>query len=403
MAPGQPLPGADLLPRRPVRAGEGPGPARRARDRPPAPGGRPRRHPPAHLHAGPRHRRPAAARSRRRSSSSCASSSSSWPGSRCATSSGGPAPRAASWHAGSERRARRRPPWPPPGDAGRPSRRDRGPAAGRRHGARSPRAPASAGPSSRTGPTRSCSPSTRSPGRSAPRSSSWRSSGSSAGGGRAGLPRLPRRGERLLDLRRRRDVRVRLGGPRRPGALPDAQVRRPERGPVPAVPGGPGVGPARRRRAPGSWSRCSSASSSSASRSTPRRSTGRCFVASMAVGLAVDRGPRPGRGRALPHDPPRGVELPGGDRRRPLPPVRRDLPAGRPAPRSLQPVALALPTTWWLEGVRRALLGVPTPDLLAPFRRHDRPARLVRLHRRAYTRQLGGLPHLRAHRRASAA
>ncbi len=36
-------------------------------------------------------------------------------------------------------------------------------------------------------------------------------------------------------------------------------------------------------------------------------------------------------------------------------------------PPVLQPVALALPTTWWLEGVRRALLGVPTPNLLARF------------------------------------
>lgn len=30
-------------------------------------------------------------------------------------------------------------------------------------------------------------------------------------------------------------------------------------------------------------------------------------------------------------------------------------------------MALALPTTWWLEGVRRELLGAPTPDLLASF------------------------------------
>ena len=36
-------------------------------------------------------------------------------------------------------------------------------------------------------------------------------------------------------------------------------------------------------------------------------------------------------------------------------------------PGPLQPVALALPTTWWLEGVRRALLGLPTPGLLAGF------------------------------------
>jgi len=36
-------------------------------------------------------------------------------------------------------------------------------------------------------------------------------------------------------------------------------------------------------------------------------------------------------------------------------------------PAALQAVALALPTTWWLEGVRRALLGVPTPGLLAGF------------------------------------
>jgi ABC-2 type transport system permease protein len=36
-------------------------------------------------------------------------------------------------------------------------------------------------------------------------------------------------------------------------------------------------------------------------------------------------------------------------------------------PTFLQPVALALPTTWWLEGVRRALLGVSTPGLLADF------------------------------------
>lgn len=34
-------------------------------------------------------------------------------------------------------------------------------------------------------------------------------------------------------------------------------------------------------------------------------------------------------------------------------------------PVMLQPLALALPTTWWLEGVRRALLGVATPGLLA--------------------------------------
>jgi hypothetical protein len=31
----------------------------------------------------------------------------------------------------------------------------------------------------------------------------------------------------------------------------------------------------------------------------------------------------------------------------------------------LRPFALALPTTWWLAGVRRALLGTPTPGLLA--------------------------------------
>ena len=36
-------------------------------------------------------------------------------------------------------------------------------------------------------------------------------------------------------------------------------------------------------------------------------------------------------------------------------------------PGFLQSVALALPTTWWLEGVRRALLGLPTPGLLAGF------------------------------------
>ncbi len=36
-------------------------------------------------------------------------------------------------------------------------------------------------------------------------------------------------------------------------------------------------------------------------------------------------------------------------------------------PPFLQPVALILPTTWWLEGVRRALLGVATPELLASF------------------------------------
>lgn len=34
-------------------------------------------------------------------------------------------------------------------------------------------------------------------------------------------------------------------------------------------------------------------------------------------------------------------------------------------PAFLQPLALALPTTWWLEGVRRALLGARTPGLLA--------------------------------------
>ncbi len=36
-------------------------------------------------------------------------------------------------------------------------------------------------------------------------------------------------------------------------------------------------------------------------------------------------------------------------------------------PAALQPVALALPFTWWLEGVRRALLGTPTPEILAGF------------------------------------
>ena len=36
-------------------------------------------------------------------------------------------------------------------------------------------------------------------------------------------------------------------------------------------------------------------------------------------------------------------------------------------PAVLHPVALALPMTWWLEGVRRALLGVPTPGILAGF------------------------------------
>ncbi len=34
-------------------------------------------------------------------------------------------------------------------------------------------------------------------------------------------------------------------------------------------------------------------------------------------------------------------------------------------PGALQPVALALPTTWWLEGARRAILGVPTQGLMA--------------------------------------
>ncbi len=36
-------------------------------------------------------------------------------------------------------------------------------------------------------------------------------------------------------------------------------------------------------------------------------------------------------------------------------------------PAALQPVALAMPTTWWLEGVRRALLGIPTPEILAGY------------------------------------
>jgi ABC-2 type transport system permease protein len=36
-------------------------------------------------------------------------------------------------------------------------------------------------------------------------------------------------------------------------------------------------------------------------------------------------------------------------------------------PAALQAVALALPTTWWLEGVRRALLGTPTAGILAGF------------------------------------
>lgn len=36
-------------------------------------------------------------------------------------------------------------------------------------------------------------------------------------------------------------------------------------------------------------------------------------------------------------------------------------------PAVVQPLALALPMTWWLEGVRRALLGVPTAGILAGF------------------------------------
>ena len=51
VAPGQPLPGAGLLPRRPLRAGQGAGAPRRARDRAAAAGRRPGRHPPAHVHA----------------------------------------------------------------------------------------------------------------------------------------------------------------------------------------------------------------------------------------------------------------------------------------------------------------------------------------------------------------
>jgi ABC-2 type transport system permease protein len=34
-------------------------------------------------------------------------------------------------------------------------------------------------------------------------------------------------------------------------------------------------------------------------------------------------------------------------------------------PSALQLMALATPLTWWLEGVRRALLGTPTPEILA--------------------------------------
>ncbi len=33
-------------------------------------------------------------------------------------------------------------------------------------------------------------------------------------------------------------------------------------------------------------------------------------------------------------------------------------------PAAIRPLALVLPTTWWLEGVRQALLGVPTPGVL---------------------------------------
>jgi ABC-2 type transport system permease protein len=36
-------------------------------------------------------------------------------------------------------------------------------------------------------------------------------------------------------------------------------------------------------------------------------------------------------------------------------------------PAALQPVAMVVPFTWWLEGVRRALLGAPTPQVLASF------------------------------------
>jgi len=36
-------------------------------------------------------------------------------------------------------------------------------------------------------------------------------------------------------------------------------------------------------------------------------------------------------------------------------------------PAALQPVCLALAPTWWLEGIRRALLGEPTPGVMAPL------------------------------------
>ncbi|MEI8333077.1 MAG: ABC transporter permease [Chloroflexota bacterium] len=36
-------------------------------------------------------------------------------------------------------------------------------------------------------------------------------------------------------------------------------------------------------------------------------------------------------------------------------------------PAALQGVALAMPFTWWLEGSRRALLGAPTPGIMAGF------------------------------------
>ena len=67
-------------------------------------------------------------------------------------------------------------------------------------------------------------------------------------------------------------------------------------------------------------------------------------------------------------------------------------------PGFLQPIALALPTTWWLEGVRRALLGVPTPGLLARF---DDPIVLLTLCASTVVLTLGSMAIFRTFERGA--
>ena len=140
-----------------------------------------------------------------------------------------------------------------------------------------------------------------------------------SGGGNARVPRVRGRRQRAVVVRAVRDRRPRLVDPRRPRALPDAEVRvrQPERLPASCCSAAASPGSRSARWAPRSRSR--SASSSSACRSTSARSTGRCSSSSWSSGSIVDRRARRAARRDLPPDAPGVVVVPRGRGRRAVP------------------------------------------------------------------------------------